>query len=192
MKLDKTLAAAMARESPELLDLARAMLRWDAATGQFWWKVRASMRVRAGDPAGFVDPKGYLQIKIRGVTVLAHRLLWALEHGFWPPMFIDHRSTRKDERGIGNLRLATKSQNMANRAGWGVKNGRHKGVTRKRHRNGSVAFHATIQVNGHRRHLGSFETPDAAADAYRAAARACHGPFAFNAAQEKALLEVAR
>lgn len=184
MKQDKTLNTVLKRESLELLSLARQMLRWDPATGQFWWRVRASQRIHAGDPAGSIDAKGYVQIRIRGVTVLAHRLLWALENGTWPHLFIDHRSRRKDERVIDNLRLATRSQNAANREGWGVSNGRLKGVTRKRHRSGTVSFHASIQIEGVRKHLGSFSSPEDAAGAYRAAAVRLHGAFALDAALE--------
>ncbi len=60
--------------------------------------------------------KGYLSITIDGKSYQGHRVVYALHHGEIPDGFvIDHIDGNKINNQITNLRLATKSQNQANR-----------------------------------------------------------------------------
>lgn len=177
---DESLRRTKERETPELLELARAMLHWDATTGKLWWKVKPSGAADVGDEAGSVGGKGYREISIKGVSVLAHRLIWALERG-WPEGMLDHRDTHKDHNWLDNLREATRSGNGANRPAWGKKNGGFKGVVPKKQRSGAIRFQATLQKDKKRIHLGNFDTPQEAAAAYQAAALVYHGAFAHQA-----------
>lgn len=49
------------------------------------------------------------------VRVLSARLAWRLYYGQWPGrMEVDHQNRNRQDNKIGNLRLATRSQNIAN------------------------------------------------------------------------------
>lgn len=186
---DRSLLRTKVRETAQLLAHAREMLRWDAATGHFWWKRKPSMAVHVGDRAGSVGSKGYREICIKGTSVLAHRLMWALETGAWPTGLLDHKNTLPDDNRFKNLREATRSGNAANRHAFGKKNGGNKGVVVRKFRSGNTGFQAVIQKDGERFHLGSFASMNEAAAAYRLAAAELHGEFAFNTARDEALKE---
>ena len=73
---------------------------------------------------------------------------------------------------MSNLRIATRSQNVANScrsSASGIKGAYAK-------RNGR--WHAQIRANGKLRHLGTFATAEAAGNAYAEAAREAFGEFA--------------
>lgn len=186
MKTDRTLQRTFERESVELLETARRMLDWNIRTGELRWKVKPSMAVKVGDLAGCTTSAGYREIKLRGTSVLAHRLIWALAYGEWPDGFLDHKNMDRADCRISNLRGANRSQNGANRPGWGKKNGGRKGVVKKCMPSGNVIYQARIQVDGEEKHLGSFPTPEAAEAAHRRAAEELFGEFAFNRAREQA------
>jgi hypothetical protein len=62
----------------------------------------------AGKPAGRREPRGYVCVKFRnngdGVTISAHRIVWALHHGAWPKQHLDHINRVRDDNRIENLR----------------------------------------------------------------------------------------
>lgn len=72
-----------------------------------------------------------------------------------------------------NLRIATKTQNNANAARRKDNNSGAKGVYLSQGR-----WRAQIRVNGTKYHLGYFNSLDAAAESYRAAAIEKFGEFA--------------
>lgn len=82
----------------------------------------------------------------------------------------DHRNQNPLDNRRANLRVATKAQNATNSAAFYGKLPR--GV---QPRDGK--WRAAIRKDGRRVYLGTFDTPDAAHDAYVAAARELHGDF---------------
>jgi hypothetical protein len=74
-----------------------------------------------------------------------------------------------------NLRPATPAQNQANRRRNANSRSGFKGVDLLP----SGRWRAQISVNGVKAHIGSFPTPQDAARAYDAAARAAHGDYAW-------------
>jgi hypothetical protein len=147
----------------------REHLSYDPATGDFTW-LKAPKHGRfckAGDLAGGLISQGYIHLMFRGRAYKAHRLAWFFTYGVLPSHQIDHINGVRSDNRIANLRAATNSQNQANsrlspRNKTGVK-----GVYRDR---ATGKFVAGIRVDGRRVHLGRFETLDAAAAAYAAAA----------------------
>ncbi|WP_082710194.1 HNH endonuclease signature motif containing protein [Burkholderia sp. TSV86] len=139
----------------------RELLFYDEFTGAFSWQ--KSMRaVKAGMVAGSNNGKGYIQISVDGVRYAAHRLAWLYMHGSWPAREIDHIDGNRSNNAISNLREADRSLNNRN-----IRRAR---ITNKLgilgvHRRGEK-FIAQIRANGRELHLGCFQTPEEAREAY--------------------------
>lgn len=153
---------------------ALKILSYDPETGVLRWKV-ARGRQPAGALAG--TPKdGYLSVRVHGVIVRAHRLIWFLVTGEWPSsnMTIDHvNRDRSDNRWI-NLRLATIGENTANQSLRTDNTTGERGIYA--HKNGR--FYAHINHLKKRISLGGFDSFDDAVAVRRAAERQYFGDFA--------------
>lgn len=140
------------------------LLSYNHETGALVW---LSGR-RKGLEAGCAKHRGYRRVCMPWGLVMAHRLAWALFHGNDPgDAQIDHIDGNRLNNSIGNLRLATGSENRRNgRIKTGHKIGL-KGVWRHRDR-----YAAQFKPqNGKRVFLGIFETAEQAHAAYVEAAR---------------------
>lgn len=100
----------------------RALLDYDPDTGVLTWKRRPCLTVgdarfntrNAYKTAG--NRRGrYICVSIYDAKHQAHRVIWALVYGVWPPEMIDHIDGDGTNNRLQNLRLATRSQNMENR-----------------------------------------------------------------------------
>ena len=90
---------------------------YDPDTGVFTCKAhQRKSRYYQGDVLGSLISSGYVQIYVDGVSYLAHRLAWFYVHGAMPTEDIDHRDGVKTHNWIGNLRPATRRQNIRNQA----------------------------------------------------------------------------
>ncbi|BCQ23123.1 HNH endonuclease [Caballeronia sp. NK8] len=156
------------------LERLKQILSYEPDTGLFRWKVYRNAKVGVGDIAGTISAKGYAMIGTGGRLYQAHRLAWFYMTGAWPDHEIDHRNHIKTDNRFENLRQATKTDNNRNRRF-------------KRNRSGfkGVAFNprlkkwnAQIWYDGKQKHLGVFDRPEDAHEAYRAAAKEIHGEFA--------------
>jgi hypothetical protein len=153
----------------------RELLHYDPETGEFRWLKRMSQAVRAGDIAGTLNKTHhYWSITIKGSHHRAHHLAWLYMTGKWCRLLIDHRDGNPSNNRWDNLRKATVWQNNANRCRQRNNVCGFKGVTRNRW----GTWSAVINKKGRRRHLGTFPTPQAAHQAYVAAARKLFGEFA--------------
>jgi len=157
----------------------RAVLAYDAGTGDFTWLVQPNGRVSAGAAAGRTNSLGYRQIQVDGRLYLAHRLAWLHVYGEWPSLDLDHADRNKANNAITNLREATRSQNLAN-----TKTARHNvcGIKGVGWDAGVGKYRARLSVNGKRRTVGYFDTASEAGEAYRAAAIEAFGDFGREAA----------
>lgn len=157
------------------IERAKHLVSYEPDTGVFRWKNPTSRRVRVGDEAGSVMSNGYLNIRLDGNQILAHRLAWWFLHGHMPD-YIDHANGVRLDNRISNLRPASKGDNAHNlsKPSHGVSS-RFKGVhfcsSRKN-------WKAQICVNKKRKHLGRFQSEVQAAAAYDWNAALHFGQFA--------------
>jgi hypothetical protein len=148
----------------------REVLNYDPQTGEFRWRIDRGRRFKAGMVAGSKTHRGYIVIRIDDALHWAHRLAWLHMTGEWPTGEMDH----KDRNGINNvwsnLREASRGQNMVNSVHRNLTGFR--GVNRK-----GARFQAQLKQGGRILTLGTFDTPEEAHAAYRAAAEKLHGEF---------------
>ena len=155
----------------------RELLTYDALTGVFVWlqgngPERRGALVKAGDIAGHVTPKGYVAIRVDGVSYQAHRLAWLYCRNAWPVFDVDHRDTVGSHNWIDNLRDVPNALNRQN-----VRKARSDSATgiqgvspyRKSNR-----FQARIRLNNRHHYLGTFATVEAARAAYVEAKHRLH------------------
>lgn len=155
----------------------RELLDYDPKSGLLTWKSDRS-NIRAGTEAG-CRKRTYILVSIDDCVYRAHQIIWLWVTGEWPANFIDHRDLDKKNNRWTNLRLANKSQNMANRGPQVNTSSGLKGA--HRYRAGEKygkPWQAGIQVMGRSIHLGHFRTAEEAHAAYCAAAQKHFGEFA--------------
>ena len=144
-------------------------LVYNKDTGIFSWKGNPSNRI-----AGACGGNGYRNILINGKSHKAHRLAWLYVTGCFPARLIDHINGVKDDNRWVNLREATAIQNQQNRGRQANNTSGFKGVTwNKMHKK----WRSQIGVNGGKKYIGSYETPELAYEAYCQVAKELHGDF---------------
>jgi hypothetical protein len=152
----------------------KEVLDYNPDTGVFTWIKSIGRRVKAGDVAGSKNDRGYIRIEIKGKCYKAHRLAHLYMTGTFPENFIDHINHIKDDNRWTNLRDATKSQNQANQPKPKTNTSGYKGVVRCRNK-----WRATIHYMNKTIHIGSYNTPQEAAEAYKKKAIELSGKFAY-------------
>jgi len=163
----------MTKPDPHII---RQYLNYNPETGELRWRI-GSRRRPAGELAGTSSKKekGRINVGFQGKTYKAHILIWVCQTGEWPTHQIDHINENPFDNKWGNLRAATKSQNMQNIKRIKSNTSGHKGVGFHRH---TSRWRATIKADGVQYHLGLFDTIEGAIEAYANAANKLHGLFA--------------
>ena len=152
----------------------RELLDCNPKTGSCRWRATRGS-AKAGSEAGQTRSDGYRSISIDGKRYYRHRIIWFFVHDEWPSGDIDHIDNVSGHDWIDNLRPATREQNLANMRLHAKNTSGFKGVSWHKWR---CKWRASISRNNKHSHLGFFDTPEAAAAAYRAAALKAHGEFA--------------
>lgn len=112
----------------------KAVLHYDPACP-------SCLRWNTGEVAGCLNGRYY---RVAGKA--AHRIVWELHHGPIPDgLEVDHKNRNKLDNRIENLRLATREQNLANRAAHSNNTSGTKGVY---FANSKCAWVAKIKANG--------------------------------------------
>ena len=162
---------AMAKMTPEL---ARTLFDYETDTGLLRWKICPNRKHKAGDIAGTKTKLGYVRVMYRQQSYMAHSLAWAIVHGEWP-IELDHRDRARGNNRLDNLRLVSDRRlNSYNRGLQTSNTSGFKGVSYARKKR---KWWARINVDGKRRSLGLFDTPEQAAEIYRAAEAVHHGEW---------------
>lgn len=161
----------------EQADLKKLLL-YAPRKGVFYWinPPRGHADLLGEEAGGPVPSNGklYHVIQIGGVKYRRGRLAFLYMQGRWPSEVIDHIDGNSlDDRWL-NLREATVTQNNWNHKGRRRESDLPMGVRI----NASGRFAARIGVNGKQIQIGSFDTPDAAAESYAAARAKYFGEFA--------------
>lgn len=119
------------------------------------------------DHAWFLGPSGHARTKSARANTYMHRLILPV-----PGLEVDHVNRNPLDNRRCNLRPATRTQNVVNRVSRG-KSG-FRGVRRTR----DGAYEANIGRSSRAKYLGRFQSAEAAARAYDAAAIELYGEFA--------------
>jgi HNH endonuclease/AP2 domain len=180
---------ALAKCNDITAELARQLLDYNPETGVFRWKARtpgmfiespgrtAVHKCRnwnaryAGKEAGYRHKSGYVTVAIWDKAYYVHHLAWLIMTGDWPFPGIDHRNRIPWENWFDNLRLATQVENGQNCKKSKNNTSGFIGVSWSRV---AKRWHASITKDYRAVHLGYFDTPEEAHEAYKAAKRRLH------------------
>lgn len=128
----------------------------------------------AGDFAGCYRPDGYYVVRVDGRLYRGHHLVWLWYYGVLPEDEIDHIDGDPRNNRISNLRECNRSENICNTKHRKNNTSGYKGVTWSKAANKWIA---QIWKNSKRHHLGCFEDPEKAFEAYCKAADEMHKEF---------------
>jgi hypothetical protein len=162
---------------------ARELFIYEPDTGALRWRVdRVSKlrsgnnitRVRAGDIAGTTQSQGYRSVYMDNRQHLAHRVIWLIVHGEWPPHQIDHINGDRLDNRLCNLRAVRQHENMLNRGAQSNSKTGVKGVSWDKR---EQRFVVRLKVAGKYRSFGQYRTLEEAVSACARVTAEYHGGF---------------
>jgi hypothetical protein len=158
--------------------ILRQLLRYEPETGRLFWLDRGiewftdfpnrsalavcvtwNKRYAGREAFTSAGPWGHRFGSVLGVSLAAHRVVWALHHGQWPDKWLDHINGDAGDNRIENMREVDAEQNARN-AGRSKRN--KSGVTGVRWYPQVNKWHVQIGVNGRNQHIGKFDNFDEA------------------------------
>ena len=158
--------------------LLRQLLRYEPETGKLFWRERPrewfksdrafnAINSRDAGKETFITlhHEGYFRGMIYGRVYAAHRVIWAMQYGYWPDQ-VDHINGDRQDNRLVNLREVSHLENMQNKRLYSNNKSGHAGVFFNKDRG---KWQAHIRVDGERVHLGMFESRDEAITARKEA-----------------------
>ncbi len=143
------------------------------------WQARWNTKFAGKEAGGFKGSRGgpRWSIGIDCVSIFRTVVVWAIHKGDWPPgrCDVDHIDGDGSNDRIENLRLASRSQNMANSRFRTKSKDRLKGAYFRSH---SGRWYSCIKVDYRKIYLGTFYSEEEAHEAYMDAAQKHFGEFA--------------
>ena len=151
----------------------REFIDYDPQTGDFRWLRRPSSMFKtaraaktwntrfAGEKIFKRERATYPSMAIFGVQYGAHRIAWLYHYGKWPEGVIDHINRNINDNRITNLRDVSQGDNTRNRGKISTNTSGYNGVYFNKSRG---YWYAQIKVDGRNKHLGTFDTKEAAWD----------------------------
>ena len=155
-------------------DVLRQLLSYNPETGILTWNPRPEEMFKTKRAFGLwntrfagkeaftsINNNGYYNGKVFGVGLLAHRVIWAMNHG-WPEKLIDHIDCCRTNNVLSNLR---ETDNLGNAQNQGLKRANKSGLKGVDFDIRAGRYRAQISVNMKKIFLGYFDDKN---DAYRA------------------------
>lgn len=155
-------------------DELKELLHYNPDTGIFTWLTSRANKINKGDIAGGINKQGYIRLKINNIEYKAHRLVWLYMTGEMPKEFIDHINGVKTDNRWCNLREATNAENNRNTGLPPTNTSGYKGISLNKKTNRWIA---QASIGNKNKYIGSFGTPEEAANAYKEYVRLIHGEF---------------
>lgn len=153
-------------------EILKKHLSYDKDTGIFTWLDNIdTKKYLIGKTAGTKD-NGYIRIGLYGKIYRAHRLAWLYMNGEFPERHIDHINGIRDDNRFVNLREASNHENGMNTSIWSTNTSGYRGVYKRRDK-----WQTSIIVNGIKRYLGTYDTPELASEKYEMVAKELQGEF---------------
>lgn len=148
-----------------------ALIHYDPETGIFTRKT-AYKQHKVGDISGTLTGDGYWSLRINGKKYRAHRIAFLYMTGNFPSEYTDHINGNKlDNRWI-NLRQASPTENNRNARKRKDNSSGFKGVNYYRGK-----WESRCRTEDGRKHLGYFDTPEEASNAYQCFSKKHFGDF---------------
>jgi len=143
-------------------NVIKECLKYEPKTGKIYWNYnKICSKKKIGGEAGYLNKRGYIEIRINYKLYTAHRVAWFLHYGEWPKQQIDHINGIRNDNRIENLRDVSCRENGQNRI---------------EHRCGKLPgtsyliknkkWQAQIQIKGKIVYLGIFKTEIGAHEKY--------------------------
>ena len=154
-------------QTPPISQL-RELVHYDPLTGIL-------TRREDGAELGYQDKTGYRNVRLLGHTLGVHRVIWAVTHGYWPHIQIDHKDGDKINNRYHNLREATPSQQIQHQNLRSQNTSGVKGVSWHKDRE---KWRARVRHDGTEHHFGYFDTIEEATNVVREKRVELHGRFA--------------
>ena len=154
----------MSTVCPRLLDLHTLNHKYEYRDGDLYWK-NCRFKKQIGTKAGALRKDGYRVVLLDNKTVLAHRVIFLMHHGYVPDV-IDHINQNQTDNRIENLRASDRSRNAHNRKPMATNKS---GVSGVNWHSTQKKWRAYIAIGRKTIHLGTFNEKADAILARRAA-----------------------
>lgn len=147
------------------------VLEYDPETGKLKWRMRsadsAAFNARYGGREAFTatHSERYKVGQLHGHLFRAHRIIWAMVHGYWPKQ-VDHINGDRADNRLCNLREVDNQQNQRNVR---LTRNNTSGVCGVHWNRRANRWHARIGIDRRQISLGLFKDKNEAIQARRAA-----------------------